>query len=90
MGAMKLAAGRRERRACRRAGRSILHAADLPELATDTPQQFAKAASELATDLPRMRELRLAMRHRLLSSPLMDHRRFARALEAAYRRMWRA
>ena len=72
-----------------RAGRSILRAANLPELATDTPEAFVRAAVELATDLKRLRELRLSMRKRLLASPLMDHESFARNLESAYRRMWR-
>ena len=72
-----------------RAGRSILHAANLPELATDTPDAFVRAAVELARDLDRLRELRLGMRRRLLASPLMDHVGFARNLESAYRQMWR-
>ena len=62
----------------------------MPELAADTPEDFVRAAVELATDLERLRELRLSMRERLLASPLMDHRGFARYLESAYRRMWRA
>jgi len=72
-----------------RAGRSILRAANLPELAAGTPEAFVRAAAELAADLDRLRELRLCMRERLLASPLMDHRGFARHLEAAYRQMWR-
>ena len=73
-----------------RAGRSILHAANLPELAADSPEQFIGVATELANDLRRLRELRLTMRARLLASALMDHRRFARDLEFAYGQMWRA
>ena len=73
-----------------RAGRSILHAANLPELATDTAEQFVRVASELANDLSRLRVLRLTMRNRLLGSPLMDHRRFAWDMETAYCHMWRA
>jgi len=72
-----------------RAGRSILHAANLPELATDTPEAFVRIACVLARDLGRLRELRAAMRQRLAASPLMDHRRFARDLDSAYRQMWR-
>ena len=69
---------------------TILRAANLPELATDTPDAFLRAAVELATDLERLRELRLSMRKRLLGSSLLDHEGFARNLEAAYRQMWRA
>ena len=73
-----------------RAGRSILRAANLPELATDTPEAFVRAAVDLAGDRDRLRALRLSMRERLLASPLMDHRGFARNLETAYRQMWRS
>jgi len=73
-----------------RAGRSILRAANLAELAVDVPEAFIRAAVELATDLGRVRELRLSMRQRLLAAPLLDHVGFARDLESAYRRMWRA
>src|SRR5207302_4518081 len=37
-----------------RAGRSILHAANVPHLATDSPEQFVRVATELASDLPRL------------------------------------
>ena len=73
-----------------RAGRSILRAANLPELATDTPEAFVRAAVDLAGDRDRLRALRLSMRERLRASPLMDHRGFARNLESAYRQMWRS
>jgi protein O-GlcNAc transferase len=72
------------------AGKSILHAADLGELATESPERFVTVASELARDVARLTDLRRTMRDRLLASPLMDHRGFARKLEAAYREMWRA
>ncbi|MGH9482810.1 MAG: hypothetical protein ACRD1L_12050 [Terriglobales bacterium] len=72
-----------------RAGKSILHAANLPELATETFDGFVEAASALARDVAKLSSLRTSMRRRLLASPLMDHRSFARNLEAAYRTMWR-
>jgi protein O-GlcNAc transferase len=34
--------------------------------------------------------LRQTMRERMLRSPMMDAKRFARDVEAAYRHMWRA
>ena len=73
-----------------RAGKSILHAAGLSELATESPEAFVEIASSLARDTGRLRELRRSMRDRLLASTLMDHRGFARKLESAYRMMWRA
>ena len=77
-------------RAVGRAGRSILTNAGLPELAVDTPADYVRAAVALATDLPRLGELRRTMRDRLARSPLMDAAAFARDVEAAYRSMWRA
>ena len=73
-----------------RAGKSILHAANLPEWCADTRDQFVTSVTELAAHPDRLREIRRSMRDRLLASPLMDHRGFARNLEAEYRRMWRA
>ena len=71
-----------------RAGKSILHAANLPELCADTPEQFVRIASELGGDPERLQRQRLTKRDRLLASPLMDHRGFANKLQVAYRRMW--
>ena len=71
-------------------GRSILHAANLSELAYDTAEQFIRIASYSAKAMSRLRDLRLGMRERLLASSLMDHRGFAAKLESAYRRMWRS
>ena len=73
-----------------RAGRSILHAANLPELACDMPEQFVRAAGGLASDLKQLGDLRANMRERVGVSPLMNHRDFAVRLERAYRQMWRA
>jgi len=73
-----------------RAGKSILHAAGLGELAAGSPEAFVRAATGLACDPERLRELRRSMRDRLAASTLMDHRGFARKLESAYRQMWRA
>jgi predicted O-linked N-acetylglucosamine transferase (SPINDLY family) len=71
-----------------RAGRSILRAAGLGELAVDTPDAFVRAAAALG-DAETLRRLRRTMRDRLGHSPLMDGARFTANLEAAYRRMWR-
>jgi predicted O-linked N-acetylglucosamine transferase (SPINDLY family) len=46
-------------------------------------------ATSLATDLPRLADLRRTLRQRMRASPLMDAPRFAAAIEAAYRHMWR-
>ena len=73
-----------------RAGKSILHGAGMGELATESPERFVTVASQLARDVDRLAQMRRTMRDRLLASALMNHRGFARKLEAAYREMWRA
>jgi predicted O-linked N-acetylglucosamine transferase (SPINDLY family) len=61
----------------------------LPELVARTPDEYVKIVLELCSDLDRLSELRAGMRARMKASPLMDAPRFARNLEAAYRRIWR-
>ncbi|MGD0462850.1 MAG: tetratricopeptide repeat protein [Tepidisphaeraceae bacterium] len=72
-----------------RAGTSILMNLDLAELTARDPEQFVNIAQSLAADHPRRADLRSTLRRRMQQSPLMDHRRFARDMEAAYRQMWR-
>jgi protein O-GlcNAc transferase len=71
-----------------RGGLSQLFQLDLVELAAETDPAFTAAAVALAKDLPRLAELRQGLRARLERSPLMDAARFARHVEAAYRRLW--
>jgi predicted O-linked N-acetylglucosamine transferase (SPINDLY family) len=68
---------------------SILRNVGLPELIAEAPQQYVQIATDLAGDLPRLAELRRTLRERMQASPLMDAPRFARSIEAAYRKMWR-
>ena len=68
---------------------SILTHAGLPELAGDTPDAFVQVAVGLAQDRPRLAELRRTLRERLRVSRLMDAQAHARAVEDAYRTMWR-
>jgi protein O-GlcNAc transferase len=71
-----------------RAGWSQLSNLGLAELAAQTAEQFVRIAVELTKDLPRLKEVRRTLRQRMEHSPLMDASRFARNIEAAYRRMW--
>ncbi|MGD0390044.1 MAG: tetratricopeptide repeat protein [Tepidisphaeraceae bacterium] len=72
-----------------RVGVSLLSNAGLPELVAKTPEDYVAIASELAANRPRLDALRAQMRSKLRSSPLLDGRRFAADVEAAYRQMWR-
>ena len=78
------------KRVVERIGLSILSAAGLPELVAETEEEYVRLAAQLAGDLPRLAELRATLRGRMKSSAFMDARRFARNVESAYRRMWRA
>lgn len=68
---------------------SMLMNLSLPALIAADPAQYVSRAAELARDLPRLAALRAGLRPRFAASPLMDYAGFARALEAAYRAMWR-
>jgi predicted O-linked N-acetylglucosamine transferase (SPINDLY family) len=61
----------------------------LKELVATTPEEYVGIAVALCANPERLGELRAALRARLESSPLMDGARFARNMEAAYRRIWR-
>jgi len=71
-----------------RAGLSQLNHVGLPELAAHSEEEYARIAVDLASNLPRLAQLRATLRQRMETSVLMDGRRFARNMEAAYRSMW--
>ena len=73
-----------------RAGLSQLTHLGLPELVADTAADYLRIAMSLASDIPRLLELRSTLRRRMEQSVLMDAPRFARQIEDAYREMWRA
>ena len=71
-----------------RAGWSQLNNLGLAELAAFDEQAFIDITVALATDLPRLSQLRHTLRGRLEASPLMDGKRFATAIETAYSQIW--
>ena len=72
-----------------RGGLSILSNLGMPQWVTADLDRYTEIAVDLASDLPRLAELRASLRPRMLGSPLMDAPQFARDIEAAYRFMWR-
>jgi protein O-GlcNAc transferase len=80
---------RRGRSFASRVAGSLLHAVELPELVTDTPEAYRALAVALARQperLARMRAHLLSQREHL---PLFDTPRLARAIEQAYTHMHR-
>jgi predicted O-linked N-acetylglucosamine transferase (SPINDLY family) len=73
-----------------RVGAGILEDAGLPELVARDREQYFRIALALASDPARLAALRSGLRARLQASALLDAAGFARAMESAYHRMWRA
>jgi predicted O-linked N-acetylglucosamine transferase (SPINDLY family) len=67
----------------------ILTRLDLPELVAQDQDEYVRIAANLANDRARLIELRSTLRPRMLKSRLMDGKAHARALEDAYRQMWK-
>lgn len=67
---------------------TILNQIGLSDLAADTLNGYAEAAIELATDVDRLRELRVGMRDRMNAAPIRDCDGVAKAMIAGFRTMW--
>ncbi len=72
-----------------RCGSMILAQVGLQELVADSTAGYVAAAAALARDPARLADLRATLRTRFAASPLRDETGLARALESAYRGMWR-
>ncbi|MDH5512213.1 MAG: hypothetical protein OEY27_03280, partial [Gammaproteobacteria bacterium] len=73
-----------------RVGASILTQAGLTELIGSSFEDYVRIAVELANDPARLSEWRRTLRARMEASPLCDEKAFARAVEEAYRTMWKS
>jgi predicted O-linked N-acetylglucosamine transferase (SPINDLY family) len=71
-----------------RVGADILGRVGMGACVASTPDQMVAKAVALAGDLDSLARIRAGLRERMKVSPLYDARRFAREMEAAYRRMW--
>jgi protein O-GlcNAc transferase len=70
-----------------RVAASLLAAIGMPELVTQTPQDYETLAIALAQDPQRLAGLRAKLAANRLSTPLFDSSRFARDLEEIYARL---
>ncbi len=67
---------------------SLLHAVGLPELVTQTWDEYFDLARELAIDRERLAAVQVRLAGRRLTAPLFDTVRFTRDLERLYSQMW--
>jgi len=68
---------------------SLLRAAGLPELITESLADYEALGLRLAADRTELRMLRERLRTTRLTVPLFDSGRFTRQIEAAFETMWR-
>jgi predicted O-linked N-acetylglucosamine transferase (SPINDLY family) len=69
-------------------GSAILHGAGHPEWVARSETEYIDKAIALASDLPRLAQLREQLPQQLRASPVMDEAAFARAAEEAFRQMF--
>jgi predicted O-linked N-acetylglucosamine transferase (SPINDLY family) len=72
-----------------RDGATILSAVGLSDMVVETTQRYLEAAVFLAGMVPQIPDLRRNVRRALKCSPLMDEAGTVRAVEEAFREMWR-
>jgi predicted O-linked N-acetylglucosamine transferase (SPINDLY family) len=71
-----------------RVAASVLHAAGLPEMVTDSIESYEALALELAQSPAVLAHLKARLKRGRRSQPLFDTARFTRNLESAYLTMW--
>ena len=73
-----------------RYGGSVMRHLGLSSLVTDNEDEYVAVAVKLANNRPELTSLRMALRLSMQSSAMMNGKRIATNLEAAYRGMWQA
>ena len=71
-----------------RSAASILTTLGLQDWIAESPEDYVRRAVQFGRNPSTIAGLRRTLRSRMLESPLMDKRVFARDMEAAYRQMW--
>jgi predicted O-linked N-acetylglucosamine transferase (SPINDLY family) len=72
-----------------RVGSSLLTSMGMPQLIAHTPEEFVKIATSYAANRDALVELRKGLRNRMIASPLMDGKTYAKDFGDALRVMWR-
>jgi predicted O-linked N-acetylglucosamine transferase (SPINDLY family) len=76
-------------RSVSRSAASLLATLGLADWVAPSPDAYVALAAQKAGERAALGALRATLRARMKASALMDEARFARNLEAAYRRFWR-
>ena len=71
-----------------RVAASLLNAIGLPELITNTQEEYEALAIELAMNPKKLADIKLKLANNRLTTPLFDTPLFAKNLEAAYIKMY--
>ena len=72
-----------------RASSSMLNAIGLPELITQSLEEYESLATDLANNPDKLQEIRRKLAGNLLTGPLFDTPRFVKNLESAYKEIWK-
>jgi predicted O-linked N-acetylglucosamine transferase (SPINDLY family) len=67
---------------------SILSSINLPELITNTPEEYEALAIELATNPDKLKAIKDKLADNLSTAPLFDTKLFTKHLESAYTEMY--
>jgi predicted O-linked N-acetylglucosamine transferase (SPINDLY family) len=67
---------------------SILCAINLPELVTDTREEYESLAIELASNAKKFKAIKDKLNENLLTAPLYDTAKFTENLESVYKVMY--
>jgi predicted O-linked N-acetylglucosamine transferase (SPINDLY family) len=71
-----------------RVAASLLNAIGLPELITNTQEEYEALAIELAMNPQKLADIKLKLVHTRLTTPLFDTPLFTKNLESAYTKMY--
>jgi predicted O-linked N-acetylglucosamine transferase (SPINDLY family) len=72
-----------------RLGYSFVNNIGFPEWAASTKDDYLDTAIQLSSDFERLNSIRLGLRGKVESSPLMDGHKFVKNFEIAMRSMWK-
>jgi protein O-GlcNAc transferase len=71
-----------------RMGASIVNAVNLPELITNSQEEYESLAIELATNQDKLKAIKEKLANNLATAPLYDTKLFTKNIESAYKQMY--